>query len=675
MFKSVAILVVIVVALRVRADYDMWNGVFGTVADALGGVKNAASNVADDAEQAVAQRWVNRLTDDDLIREAIERGLSLSVAETMNDTQLTQLLNSRDDVVEFVVLKQVPRVLGYLSTGSVVEVMSQRQDFAMHYLVVCAHNYPAYAAIVFSLLIVGAIVCGLWFFRALLFIGKKFWAASVWTAAWLTAAGNDFVAQPLSASTSTETLAPVEMAHLVLPITDEAVVPGQPLVQCSPANCQVYIAAVDPACRSQYVGSGFRVKDQIFTARHVIDTVPTDSEIYLFGRDQSTSILVGRGKWHTSDNLDFAWADVPNNDLSRLQVASATIPRVLLPKGSTQFVTVSNAKNSSTSALITGPEIGDLVYRGSTTAGFSGAPYYNGKTVYGMHLGHGPSNFGLDVFLLAAIARTGRAAVVNESSGDTWDAEDFLADARSGAKFSYRLLGADDVVVFSDQRKGKWNRFHLQHDPELFFDIIDVVEGRYPKMELPIRESAPVVSVPVALESSPPAITLEEISAFIETSVLSTVTGMYDRISNELLVKMAANIQPPTPVPAARVVPPKPAPLVLESAVNDLLSGLEEQQHLYAPVTFLDQPSLPAPPTSTSTVSVAKPVASLDTLVKPSTLSSALGSMMMEALAGRGLIAVQKESASPTTSTGLKRSKKVWKSPPRLPATQQSSTQ
>nr|UXD80021.1 hypothetical protein [Myrmica rubra virus 6] len=97
------------------------------------------------------------------------------------------------------------------------------------------------------------------------------------------------------------------------------------------------------------------------------------------------------------------------------------------------YVSAVSNKYSTLGFLEPHSAFGFMTYTGSTIGGFSGTPYVVGNAVYGMHLGSGNENVGLDSAYILMVLRS-----MEESSEDY-----FIEQMKRGVKFSYRQTPGD----------------------------------------------------------------------------------------------------------------------------------------------------------------------------------------------------------------------------------------
>lgn len=177
-------------------------------------------------------------------------------------------------------------------------------------------------------------------------------------------------------------------------------------------------------------GCGFRAPQGVFTALHVLAGA---SEVRL--AVGNNTVLVQR-----EDIKEYGVDAVLIDDKYALILGlkQAKIAACGPVDKQASMVTITNGRLSSMGLLEEGTSLGSYNYRGSTVAGFSGAPYYMGGSVYGMHIGAGSANFGYDIgFLIIKLAKP-------ESSED-W----VTGQIRKGRNFTWANdpHNPDEVIV------------------------------------------------------------------------------------------------------------------------------------------------------------------------------------------------------------------------------------
>lgn len=216
-------------------------------------------------------------------------------------------------------------------------------------------------------------------------------------------------------------------------------------------------------------GQGFRFRNLLITARHVIEDHPSIRLLSAKGDiDVSTDDVV-------VFNEDLALLNLSSSQWSVLGISSCTLPKAAL--STPVSVSVSGPDNKKSMGLLeTSKTFGFVEYHGSTSAGFSGAPYGVGNCVMGMHLGAGTSNFGIDAnFILALVTSQS-----NLESSDSWAIAEILKMAKQNRKvFAHQSpFNPEEVKV---KVNGRYFVFDMNENEQLYeaLDFSDEKDVRY----------------------------------------------------------------------------------------------------------------------------------------------------------------------------------------------------
>lgn len=145
------------------------------------------------------------------------------------------------------------------------------------------------------------------------------------------------------------------------------------------------------------VGQGFNTEFGIFTAWHVINNY---DEVRIVGPLRAINVRVDQ-----FENLESDVALLRSVPLV-LGLAQAKLMDIGGIRRSGCYVTIQAFGQVTMGLLKAMDEFGMCVYEGSTIRGFSGAPYFAGKTVYGMHVaGTTSHNIGFEAAYLHMLAR------------------------------------------------------------------------------------------------------------------------------------------------------------------------------------------------------------------------------------------------------------------------------
>lgn len=175
----------------------------------------------------------------------------------------------------------------------------------------------------------------------------------------------------------------------------ERVVDGSQYFQTAPPAFQAVLFCMR---EGQWWRSGvcFRVELGLMTCWHVI----ADAErVKIVSGVNELEIDVAKFK-HLDRIGDVALADVAVPFLKQAKMA-----KVCLTPKDQQMVMVHNGTMASMGPLKSMDAFGLVKYSGSTSPGFSGAPYFMGNTVFGMHFGAAACNMGYEAAYLDMCVR------------------------------------------------------------------------------------------------------------------------------------------------------------------------------------------------------------------------------------------------------------------------------
>lgn len=143
-------------------------------------------------------------------------------------------------------------------------------------------------------------------------------------------------------------------------------------------------------------GQCFRYHDSLITARHVIEDMKV---IRVIGYDGAYVDFPASS--FEEMEVDATYVTVSPSDMSRLRLSSAKLASVVPANGI--FCSATAYGQRSFGMVKPHTAFGYVEYTGSTIGGFSGAPYYSGKTVFGMHVGGDSKNIGFDITYIKAM--------------------------------------------------------------------------------------------------------------------------------------------------------------------------------------------------------------------------------------------------------------------------------
>lgn len=143
-------------------------------------------------------------------------------------------------------------------------------------------------------------------------------------------------------------------------------------------------------------GTGFNTNHGFLTAYHVV----AEAVAIRVATSISSVDLAPENFRHVERLGDLAVYDAGIAFLKRAKLT--TTP---LNADSSEMVMIHNGELASVGPLKGMDSFGMVSYQGSTTGGFSGAPYYMGNLVYGMHLGASSVNLGYEAAYLDLIMK------------------------------------------------------------------------------------------------------------------------------------------------------------------------------------------------------------------------------------------------------------------------------
>lgn len=170
-----------------------------------------------------------------------------------------------------------------------------------------------------------------------------------------------------------------KMMYKARGFTGEARVPGSEFVRGLPPKSQVEILAIS-MFSSKVVGYGARFRNALVVPRHVVDNirgydigVRGPNMTHILTEDCIPSIMASDLIYYRFSN-EF-WSKMGVGVMNSVTVGVRSAARISGPEG------------ISSGWVAKRPEVGMLQYTGSTDFGYSGALYFHGNVVYGMHTG------------------------------------------------------------------------------------------------------------------------------------------------------------------------------------------------------------------------------------------------------------------------------------------------
>lgn len=232
-------------------------------------------------------------------------------------------------------------------------------------------------------------------------------------------------------------------------------------------------------------GAGFRMRDFLVTAAHVVEG---HDKLRIRAGDNFIDVETRDFKYPAETGSDLAVMLLSSVQWSTLQVKQAKIPKIAVNNPTAAFV---YHDGMATSGLVTPHRSAPyVVYSGTTRGGCSGAPLGTGSTVYAMVLGAADVNLALDANWIQAMAFTG------ESTEDILYRELENMAQRSGRKIPYKMFNPGEAVVLA---RGRYELLDIEQIPDRIRELLEYDDGtdRYVKysagtgtVELP----SPVIS-------------------------------------------------------------------------------------------------------------------------------------------------------------------------------------
>lgn len=142
-------------------------------------------------------------------------------------------------------------------------------------------------------------------------------------------------------------------------------------------------------------GMGFQTKEGFITAAHVIEGA---SKVELRRGDKVVVVDVDVFEYLNIGDIVI----VRNRIFTELNLTCGKLAASALEVGQSEMVMAHNENLLSLGPLKPSNDVGMVDYHGSTTSGFSGSPYYMANIIFGMHLGSGTVNQGIEAAYIAA---------------------------------------------------------------------------------------------------------------------------------------------------------------------------------------------------------------------------------------------------------------------------------
>lgn len=223
----------------------------------------------------------------------------------------------------------------------------------------------------------------------------------------------------------------------------ESVVEDSTEDQVRPPPCQVWLGYPNKDGNIEVVGSGFRVQfgaSYLITAGH---NVAFDDELFLI----KGANVVRIGIPHPIiAGMDIALLPVPESVWSTLSTKVASLSPVPM-KGQVHVQVCGRNSLGTHGYLLASPMgVGEVTYNATTKAGYSGAPYFHGNHIFGMHTHGGRNNGGYSAMYLMAVCKLALGIYDESDYNFSWYKRLY---GKSRENPSVQYLG-DRVVVMND---------------------------------------------------------------------------------------------------------------------------------------------------------------------------------------------------------------------------------
>nr|QVG74742.1 hypothetical protein 1 [Virus sp.] len=373
------------------------------------------------------------------------------------------------------------------------------------------------------------------------------------------------------------------------------------------------------------IGQCFWVDEGLVTAAHVVEDYPFLS---IF-RDENTKVNIPADRFEIGAG-DYAVCRQPTDIVQKLGLSKAKLSRLAIQKDSGISVNVVALNRRSIGFLSEHPQFGYIEYTGSTIKGFSGAPYYFGKTVFGMHIGSQNNNLGYDAAYLRSELKPSRVvkkdlALSTEDSA-TWleeqidRYEDFIwirspydpDEYKVKVGGMYHIVDSEVLDTLLSKRKGSKRTSKIDNldteavSRETYLDLhkekdpqVAMVKGLLKEFgKTSICSSVPVnVEVPTTSGSVEAPINKESVPA--EELPLAPRDAMTFNDSGNL-IRAPTNVMPPVVAGAPGMVYPQ---VGVQSHVQPTLGPMAYVYH--PPLVNYNMESLTSMPVPQSAVSAS----------------------------------------------------------------------
>lgn len=305
------------------------------------------------------------------------------------------------------------------------------------------------------------------------------------------------------------------------------------------------------------VGQGFRLRDFLVTANHVVEG---HAKLRIRADDNYVDVETSHFRQPAETGSDLAVMLLSTVQWSTLQVRQAKIPKLAVSNSTSAFV---YHDGLATTGLVSPHRSAPyVVYSGTTRSGCSGAPLGTSTVVYAMVLGAADVNLALDANWIQAMAYQ------SESTEDILYREIENTARRTGGKVNYKMFNPGEAVVLS---RGAYHVLDIEQIPAHIRDLLEYDDGndRYVKYSaVPSNRSYPESSPRIDLElpstSAAARMTYDDNASFLDLHSPAVNAGAK-------LLKTDLNVPSPNTV---EVLPPSDSP--------PLQVGMNGQQQILA---------------------------------------------------------------------------------------------
>lgn len=263
----------------------------------------------------------------------------------------------------------------------------------------------------------------------------------------------------------------------------EAMQPGSDFVDGEIPDFQVGIYNAG-AFVDTFVGYGVRFGTMLVVPTHVVRHA---REMVIEGKTGKIGVSVA--PMQSRVHSDVTYFPLTDQQWSRVGVSQARVPKKLV-----NALVNCTGRRGTTSGMISRVEaLGILKYAGSTVGGMSGAAYYSGQMVHGIHTGcAGAFNVGVSSLLIASEVKklvVGETPTLDEMRG-----LNRAASART--KFGWDTAGLMKQIDEIYSRDSEWAEdVELDYGAQLDFEAEDAEESQkwledFVNMPLPQQQSA-----------------------------------------------------------------------------------------------------------------------------------------------------------------------------------------